>query len=306
MMNMREAGSARARMEETSSMYENMRKWLHTLQTRRNNTRTVEELEIQLRGAGDIILVHQMGRAGSMTTVNTLRASGVSTPVFHCHWLNQETIRQRMAWLDGKKDSLQPLNIRVSRRIAEELNTAGTGRRRWKLVSVFREPIGRNVSAFFLSIQVFVEDFFQRYPRGELSNEQLLSAFLEKFPHDEPLEWFDREVRDVFGLDVYEHEFDPDQGYRVIRHGNTDLLLIKLETLNSCYRDAFGDFLGVDVSDLKQTHVTEADPAYSMYKDFAQQLKLPRHYVDRMCQSRYMKHFYSSTERDALLRRWST
>ena len=172
--------------------------------TRRAGQRHVDGLEEVLAGTDPMLLVHQMGRAGSMTTVNSLRQAGVDLPVYHTHWLNPETIDGRKHLTAHLPEARHPLNMRVARRIAEELKREGTKRRLWKLVTVFREPVARNISVFFLSIDAFVDDFERRYARGELSHQQLLDIFLEKFPHDQPLEWFDREVRDVFGIDVYD------------------------------------------------------------------------------------------------------
>jgi hypothetical protein len=288
------------------SLLERPRKWLHEWSTRRKNQRTIDTLDAVLAGRDPILLVHQMGRAGSMTTVNTLRGAGLDLAVFHTHWLNPASVERRQHWVAHLPETRQPLNIRMSARISAQLQQEATGQRQWKLVTVFREPIARNVSVFFLSIDAFVENFQERHQRGELDNETLMEIFLEKFPHEQPLLWFEQEVKDVFGIDVYDQAFPQDQGYQVIRHDHVDLLLIKLEQLNNCYRKAFPELLEVEIPNLKHTHVTELDPSKPMYTDFVRNASFPPEYLDRMYESAFARHFYTDAERDAFRRKWST
>ena len=288
------------------SLLDTPRRLLHEWSTRRKNQRTIDSLKTVLGSDAPILLVHQMGRAGSMTTVNTLRGTGLDLAVFHTHWLNPASVERRQNWVKHLPISRQPLNIRMSTLISAQLQREGTGRRHWKLVTVFREPIARNVSVFFLSIDAFVENFQRRYQRGELNNETLMGIFLDKFPHEQPLLWFEQEIEQVFGINVYDQAFPENKGYQVIRTDHVDLLLIKLEQLNHCYRDAFRNLLGVEIPDLEHTHVTELDPTKPMYTDFVRNAVFPAEYLDRMYESAFARHFYTDEERDAFRRKWST
>jgi hypothetical protein len=277
----------------------------HEWATRRKNQQWIASLENHLKTADPILVVHQMGRAGSMTTVNTLRDAGVSVPVYHTHWLNPVSIAERLAWLKGVPEKRQPLNLRVARRIADELQKGGTTRRSWKLVSIFREPVGRNVSTFFLAIDRFFDDFFRRYESGEIGIDQVRDTFLKTFGQGRVLEWLDKEIGDVFGIDVYERDFPHDAGYQIFRKGNVDLLLIKLERLNDCFQAAFEDFLDTRIPNLVLTHITEKDPSYSMYKEFLRQVVMPPDYLEQMYSSRFARHFYRPEEIQGLMEKWS-
>ena len=129
---------------------------------------------------------------------------------------------------------------------------------------------------------------------------------MRDFPHDQPLFWFDMEMGEMFGVDVYQTPFPQEKGYQVVRTAGVDLLLIKIEALNSCYREAFADFLGVDVPELLQTHITERDPTRAMYADFVKNAVLPEEYLDRMYASRFARHFYSPDELAAFRKKWSS
>lgn len=281
------------------------RRLLHEWSTRRKNQNTIRLLEKQLETRDPILLVHQMGRAGSMTTVNTLRNARPDLTLFHTHWLNPDSVKLRQSWVDGLPETHHPLNVRVGARLSTYLQNEGVKTREWDIVSVFREPIARNVSVFFLSIDTFIKNFQDRYQRGELDNKTLMKIFLERFPHDQPLEWFDQEVRDVFGIDVYTRPFPQDRGYLMINTGNIRLLLIKLEKLNDCYKNAFQEFLDVEIPNLQHTHVTELDPFKPMYTDFVRNATFPTEYLDRMYESAFSRHFYSAAEIDEFRKKWS-
>lgn len=277
---------------------------LYDWSTYRRNLKSIGALEEHLRTQQPTLLVHQMGRAGSMTTVSTLKSTHLPMPVFHTHWLNPRNIQRRIDHFNGAPDYRLPFNVRIGMRVSEALRRDGPGRRPWHLVTVFREPIARNLSVFFLSIEVFIKNFFRRHARGELSDAEVLEIFMRDFPHDQPLNWFDEEVREVFGVDVFEHPFPVEQGFQIIRIDNINMLLIKVEELNNCFERAFREFLGVDIPELRQTHITEKDPSYSMYRDFIDGVSFPQAYLDRMYDSRFARHFYTPAELAILRTRW--
>ena len=45
-------------------------------------------------------------------------------------------------------------------------------------------------------------------------------------------EWFNVELKEPLGLDIYQYEFDKMRGYQIIEKDNIELLLIKLEKLD--------------------------------------------------------------------------
>lgn len=281
------------------------RKLVNEWATRRKNRQTLAALEGHLETADPILVVHQMGRAGSMTTVNTLRDAGIAIPVYHTHWLNRASLAERLDWLKDIPEKKHPLNVKVACLIADELRKVGPTRRTWKLVTIVREPVGRNVSTFFLAIDRFFDDFFRRQDRGEISIAQIRDTFLERFGQERVLEWMDREIGEVFGIDVYAREFPHDKGYQIFRQGNVDLLVIKLEQLNACFQPAFEEFLGTRIPGLAMTHITEQDPSYSMYKRFLKEVKMPAEYLERMYSSRFARHFYRPEEIQGFIRKWS-
>ena len=285
-------------------MLNGARQFLHDWATYRRNKPFLHDLDEHLASQAGTVIVHQMGRAGSMTTVNTIRGGELNEPVFHTHALNPVKVERRMRRFKNWPIYRTPLNVRVAKRISDYIKDNGLGDRPWHLVTVFRDPIGRNLSVFFLSIEDFIKDFFRRHQRGDLSKEEILDVFISRFKHDHPLRWFDEEIRDVFGIDVFDHPFPMGEGFQIIREENVNLLLIKLESLDQCYQLAFDRFFGRNINDLKNTHITDKDPSYSMYSDFIRTATFPDAFLDEMYDSRFARHFYSNAEISRFRDRW--
>lgn len=267
--------------------------------------KTLEALKQHIRNDDDLILVHQMGRAASMTVTNTIRSMNLEKPVFHTHWLNADSVRERVNRVNSWKNAgMGPLNVRVAELLSPEIENRLEARQ-WQLVSIIREPVARNVSAFFLDIDRFFNDFQIRYQRGEISIAQMHEVFLEEFPHDMPLDWFEVEVQDPFGIDIFAVPYRDSDGYAIARHDNVSLLVMKLDRLNDCFKPAFREFFGKAPGRLVNTHVTEKSQLASAYKEFISQAQFPRAYLDRMYDCKYVRHFYTDTEIESFRTKWS-
>lgn len=172
-------------------------------------------------------------------------------------------------------------------------------------VSIIRDPVARNLSAFFLSIERFVGDVYQRHAQGRLQPADLLDVFLRDYPHEIPLTWFEREVHEVFGIDVYAQPFSFEQDYALYESAALRMAVIKVESLERCYRPALQALFGKTPGELRNTHISAQDEPYApIYKNFLAAVRLPQEYLDRMYGSAYARHFYRADELAALRKKW--
>ncbi len=94
------------------------------------------------------------------------------------------------------------------------------------MITLIRDPIARNVSAFFQAFPVHYPEVMKRYSSGVVSLqdrvEEMIRLFLDDFDkHDVPIEWFGRHMQPVFEIDVYGEKFDPERGYHIYDGLNT-------------------------------------------------------------------------------------
>jgi hypothetical protein len=131
--------------------------------------------------------------------------------------------------------------------------------------------------------------------------------YLERFPHTDPLTWFDDEMRRTFGIDVFSTGDlrCRDERVFVYRRGSLELLVLRTEDIDDVAQQALQQFLEIDDFELKHSNVAD-DKEYSrVYRDFRDHVKLPEEYLARMYESKYAKQFYSPQEIERFYARWS-
>ena len=227
------------------------------------------------------VLVYQMGKVASSSIRKTLQKSGFK--VRHFHYFNWDFIGQEKS----TKSALGIDDIKAQK---------------VKIVTLTRDPVARNISAFFQNIEVFTGP-----SAAETDVSQLIEAFLSKYHHLIPLNWFDEEFRTYTGVDVYEHKFDKDLGYSKILQDDVQVLLIKSEVSDTTKLLALNNFLcggGRQISKM-ETSNQALDKTYSvLYKKFIGSVTFDTPYLEMMYGSQYAKHFYSDKEIETFISRW--
>jgi hypothetical protein len=225
------------------------------------------------------VLVYQMGKVGSTSISRSLDLAypgiSASTHIFsadHHKWI----VRRLHRAVTGEGD---PLNV----------------------ITLTREPIGRNVSAFF---ENYERDTGVSFRGSDLTVKQLRDLFLANFPHQIPLEWFENHIERNFDIDVYASPF-PKEGYITYEKGSVRLLVIKSEITDAAKEEAIGKFLDLQQFHVVRSNVGAAKEYADQYQAFRQEVRLPPDYIDWMCTSRYFTHFYTPEVVEDVQRRWS-
>jgi len=163
-----------------------------------------------------------------------------------------------------------------------------------------RDPIARNLSSYFEHL----DSIWQRADAHvHVPMEDLIVGFRERFPHDEPLTWFDDEVLPATGIDVYASPF-PSSGQATLRHGQLDLLILKTENSDAQKSAALCEFLGVPSIQLTSVNRTADKRKGDVYRRFVETIRFDTAFLDSMLESRYTRHFYSPDEIEAMRRRY--
>ncbi|NBC18942.1 MAG: hypothetical protein GVY18_16700 [Bacteroidetes bacterium] len=263
-----------------------MRSWWQRVQLRR-----------ELR-AGPPVVVYQMGKVGSLAVLRSLEAQGVH-PVAHAHRLHPSSIR-------AVDLGIEALNPEAARQRWQERNEGLllydeiiARRRPACFITLVREPVGRNVSAFFQNLEVY-------FP-GAVPDEMdvLREGFLERYPHHLPLTWFDDEFAAALDIDVYAKPFPREEGTLRLQRGPFEVLILKAELSDEQKESWIADFLGLDEFTLVRENVGTAKSYGDLYTRFKEEVVLPPAYLDRMAQAKYTRHFYTDEEIDAMVARWS-
>ncbi|HET8654363.1 MAG TPA: putative capsular polysaccharide synthesis family protein [Longimicrobiaceae bacterium] len=170
-----------------------------------------------------------------------------------------------------------------------------------RIIVLVREPIGRNLSAYFHILNVLWKrsDAFTA-----LSPQQVADGFIERGRHSEPLTWFDEEFRPVFDVDVFAKPFPHDVGIVQLRDGPFDIVVMRTDLPDDRKMRYLSDWLGC--GPFEMVHMNDADQKHyaDLYRAARGRLRLPGGYVDEMLESRYARHFFSAEERGRLREKW--
>ena len=168
------------------------------------------------------------------------------------------------------------------------------------MITLVRDPVQRNVSAFFQNLTEVIPDVYERHARGEMSVAEVTSAFLERYDHNAPLDWFETQLQPVFGIDVLASCCStPVAACAIYEAEHARLLLIRVEDLSTCGPTAIADFLGLDKFELVTANIGREKRYHGLYAEFEAEVHLPQSYLTRMYDGRVARHFYTDAEIDA-------
>ena len=242
-----------------------------------------------------LIIVYQMGKVGSRSVFESLKESGVK-PIFHVHRMIPSNIERVKNGY--RKRNVTPLNERIGPML---YNKISKGKRKAKIITLVREPLGRNISAFFENLQIFIGS---DYNDTDFQLKKLIDIFIKEYSHEVPSQWFDLEFKKATGVNVYNYPFPKHKGYMTIEENNIELLIMKLEIPDALKERAIADFMHLDKFRLISQNLAK-DKTYSKtYQQFKKTVRLPTAYVRNMLSSKYATHFYSEKDINALWVRW--
>lgn len=254
------------------------------------------------------VIIYTMGKVGSTAIEEAILRAKLPYSVYQAHSLvaerlqmwkkryvheGQYTSRARHLWMAKA----------LRRRLDEPLGE------KWRVITGTREPISHAVSQFFQMVD-------RRYPEvfdeaGRIREEKALDHLKEKVrSFDERTNfvctWFDRELKSVFGVDLYEEPFDHEAGYRIVERSEVKVLAYRLEDLSGCFAEAMQEFFELEAPlEPVRANVSEDKDYHMAYKRIKQQLSFDEEVLARIYSSRYVQHFYEEEMIERFKQRWS-
>lgn len=273
----------------------NIKMWLWYPWLQARQKRAVLDVK---EGRATGVLVYQMGKVASKSiAVSLSRVAGIR--VFHFHLLSPENYPEAerlQRTLTGYLDV--SYLIEPSRIVFNGLVRAG---HKLKIISLVREPIARNISAFFQNLDLLCRT---NLAHTKISLEELMRRFKESNFHHEPLRWFDEEFYGATGIDIYKTQFRYDLGYERLSTEQFDVLIIRHDLSDELKAKLIGELVGIEGFQLTRNNTAETKPYRDCYRMFLKSIRLEKEYVDKMLDSKYTRHFFSPNERERLRRHW--
>jgi hypothetical protein len=251
--------------------------------------RSIFDAWIRASSSRPPVVIYQMGKVGSSSIRESLLDHGV-WPVHHVHRLNPDHIDEVRNHREQKgfreRDNIDGRGLVLHRQLVEPEHPA-------KFISVVRDPVSRNVSAFF-------QNFVGRDPeewQNPASLKGFVDAFLEEYNHDVPLTWFKREPAATLGIDVYAKPFPSERGHATFQNDPFELLVLRVGLPDSEKADVIQSFLRMKKFHIRRVNTGKSKSYAEKYQAFKREVELPELYLRQMLDSQYARHFYSPEER---------
>jgi len=255
-------------------------------------------------GAASPLFVYQMGKVGSSTVYHAVRAALPGVPVYHVHFLSAQLAEHRAT---HERSGMRPVPYHIYLGEALRGQLLRHAGRAVRIISLVRDPIAFELSNLFQNPRLVAGG---ANPAGVPADRDGLRRTLERRlaaggGHGYVDGWFDREMKTVFGIDVYAEPFDSAAGWQHYRHGRAELLLIRLEDLDRQGPAAIADFLELSGPLALATANDRSRQANGgTYAELGRAPGLDPAVVEGVYAGRYARHFYAPAERQAFAARW--
>lgn len=253
------------------------------------------------------VIIYQMGKVGSKTVQSSLMGK-IPNPIYHSHLLSNQGLNAQIEKAVDNNKEIVDNRIRWGIQLRRMLHELKKENKKVKIISLVREAIGIEISALFQNLDRLNPQFIQE--DGKLKTIEIFDFLHKKFSKKRALanshfnNWFDIELNQLLDIDIYAYPYDIKKGYQILKFDNADVLLMKMEDLNTYFTTAIKDLLGVpDIPIVKSN--TKDDKSYKNdYNYVISNLKIPREVCEHIYSSKCFNHFYSQEEKSKLIDRW--
>ena len=228
------------------------------------------------------LLLLQPHKVGSISLMNSLCNVYPQPFIVHHHGIKEELAEPERS--SNSQDPIGDVNKKFKRLYWQWQK----GQIHLKIISSVREPVSRNISAFF---HFEGRELIKNCP--DISVEELTDRFLTaKSSRKRYDRWYKSQLLNLFGLDVFGEKMT-DTGWVTYRGKNVELLMYRLELDDQKIETVVRDFVGIERFRLEK-HNQTADLAYGdLYTRFKKSVQLPDDYVEDVQSSQYFQHFYA-------------
>ena len=178
-----------------------------------------------------------------------------------------------------------------------------------KIICSIREPIARDVSAFFhfyCSPELIENTNLRELEELFLSDSRprVIKKISRMAVHEFTLNWFDWHFRPLTHIDVYKQPFPIDRKWQIYKRGFLQVLLYRIDLKCSEQAKLVSRFLGIELDEIGPTNRSKDKYYAEHYSRFNKSVKLPESYIRRMHDSRFAKHFWSPAELEVAADKW--
>jgi len=262
----------------------------------------------------NIVIIYQMGKVGSSSIYFTLKDFYKLPNVMHMHHMNPKYLEPIKAWHTENRYRYLPRHLLESEGFYHAYKK-GKINKNIQIVTLVRDPIAVYISSIFQNMDQVYYDYVGK---DKKIKQKELTAYIISTLGDETaqsqgrffnwynyfMNWFDNELKEIFGIDIYKKKFDNSKGYQILSRDNIKALVLKVETLNQSNREAFSEFLQIQDFDLQNTNIGEDKKYGQCYRLLLDNIIIPEAILKKVYTHKLVKHFYTEKEVEKFKVKW--
>lgn len=248
-----------------------------------------------------------MGKVGSATVRETLIKAKLPNPIYHIHFLSHDGIKNAENYFLSLKTPLKSNHLKRSKMLRKIIEA--NSNIQWKIITLVREPIARDISDLFQTIDRYFPDLVEN---GKVKTNEAMDLLLKRFAnYDQDINytctWFAEELNTVFNIDVFAYPFNKHKGYTILSEGgNCEILILRLEDLSTNLEKALSEFLNLrHPLNMLKSNVGDEKQYADAYRNILENFRIPKAVCEKIYSTKYATHFYSDTMRCELTMKWS-
>ena len=221
----------------------------------------------------EVILVYQPGKVASMSIYESVKKYGRN--VLHIHYL----------------EGMQYKGIGI-----KEIFKYKSA----KIISLVREPVSRGIAHMWEDMEFF------GFRGSSLSMKEVEAVCLGDGFENVQAMWYDKQLKGLFGIDVLAYPFDKEKGYEIIKSGNIEVLLMKMERLNNLL-PVIGEFLGIEDFQLCKANIGKDKPYRFAYEKYKKKFTLSPERIEYIFrENEFVRHFYTEEECEKFIEKYKS
>jgi hypothetical protein len=247
-------------------------------------------------------LVLTPGKVGSKTVAATLANRFGLENVAHAHFIGSygQRVLDFLIARGPTRFNVWETQKQMALLLQQELAARRVGRTESPtfVFSAVRDPIAQAISVVFECWWLLVD------APERLTVDMASRAVLEMNWPRVWQGWYESEVREITGVDLWADAFPVKRGWQVYETDSARLVLLRYENfdtireaLTALYNDRFD-------GEVVAKNLTSAGPYAELYREIQSSIRLPQDFVDRALSLPYVKLFYTDAERATFRQRW--
>lgn len=248
------------------------------------------------------VLVYQNGKVGSSSVSQSLQNSGTKSLHIHRIFFRNDIVKELILGDQRMNSERDYCFVEFQKNLSyfkEQI-------RHKKIITLVRDPIAVDLSTVFQWIGGGDADryFTEQLNQGKYFL-QVVAELMKKI-QNRLFNWFDEELKELCGIDVFEYPFDREKGYTIIKKDDIEVLLLKTEKLSEM-TEIIRSFTGNYQFKLSKENIGESKEYAHIYRGVRKNLVLAQEYVDFYYKGNVqVSHFYNDNEIEYMKNKWIT